>query len=192
MANEKYDHRTMRQPIPAGSTADDLATMVKAILRLPFRVSDIHISEQGFVEWKAYVPKSDPPDGVVMEPLPADITELVSQLDLQELSGTKAALNFRSLSVVARMMLAAAKARPDGGAVTGMAGVAWVVGSVTTFCRWMGIKPSAPPAKFFGMPLIEDQEIPDSRLMMLCARSSSSDYLEAEKGFVVAMLTKEK
>jgi len=192
MANEKYEHRTMKQPIPAGSTADDLATMVKAILRLPFRVSDIHISEYGFVEWKAYVPKSDPPDGVVMEPLPADITELVSQLDLKELSGSKAALNFRSLSVVARMLMAAAKTRPDSGAVSGMAGVAWVVGSVDSFCRWMGIKPSTPPSKFFGMTLIEDSEIPKSRLMLLCARSSTSDYLEAEKGFVVAMLGKEK
>lgn len=189
---EQYQLRTMRQPIPAGSSADDIGTMVKSILRLPFRVSDIHISENGQVEWKAYVPKAEPPDGVVMDPLPAGISELVAKVELTELSGAKASLNLKSLGIVARMMLAAAKKRPDDGATSGMVGVAWVVGSLKSFCSWMGIRPSTPPSRFFGMPLIEHDELPDDRLIMLCARSSNQDHLEAEAGFIVAMIKKEK
>lgn len=192
MANEKYQRRTMKQPIPQGSSADDVAAMVKAILRLPFRVSDINISERGFVEWKAYIPKSEPPDGEVMEPAPVDIPELISRIDLEEISGTKVRLNFRSLAVVAKMMAAASKKSPGDGVTSGMAGVAWVTGSIKEFCRWINVKSNNPPAKFFGMPLIEDREIPSSRLVLLCARSATADYLEAEHGFVVAMVRKEK
>ena len=191
MSDEQYQLRKMKQTIPPGSTADDVAAMVKAILRIPFRVSDIHVSELGSIEWEFRVPKSEPPDGELMEPLPVDVTELMSRVELSELSGTKAALSFRSLAIVAQMMLAATKKRLDGGVVGGLTGVAWVVGSVTSFCRWMGIKPNSPPSKFLGMPLIEDIDIPVSRLILLCARSSTSDYLEAEYGFVVAMISKE-
>jgi hypothetical protein len=191
MADEQHQHRKMKQTIPPGSTADDVATMVKAILRIPFRVSDIHVSELGFIEWEFHVPKSEPPDGELMEPVPIDITELMSRVKLSELSGTKATLSFRSLAIVAQMMLAATKKRLDGGVVDGLTGAAWVVGSITSFCRWLGIKPSSPPSKFLGIPLIKDVEIPSSRLILLCARSSGSDYLEAEHGFVVAMIPKD-
>lgn len=192
MAGEQYQLRSMKQPIPAGSSADDVALMVKSILRLPFRVAEIQISERGFVEWKAYLPKTDPPDGIIMEPRPVDITELVSRIELSELPGGRTSLSFRSLAVVARMMLAAAKRRPEGGVVSGMAGVAWVTGDLREFCHWMRIKPNSPPSKFFGMPLIEDKEMPGDRLMLLCARSSTSDYLDAEHGFVVAMSQEKK
>lgn len=185
---EKFELKTMKQKIKSGSSADDIATMVKAILRLPFKVSQITISETGYVEWKAYVPKLEPPDGQIIEPAPEDITDLVAKLKLIEISSSKIGLNFKALATVAKMLLECSKKKPDDGIVSGMTGVGWVIGDIPTFCSWMGIKPDAPPTKFFGMPLIEDSELPSSRIMLLCARSSVSDHLEAEQGIVAAMV----
>jgi hypothetical protein len=190
---DQYQLRTMRQAIPAGSDASSIAAMVRGILRLPFQIAEINISaRKSQVEWKAYVPKSDPPDGVVLDPPPSGITELLARIELEELSGAKVSLNLRSLAIVSKMMLAAAKKRPDQGAVSGMTGIAWLVGSMKSFCSWMGIKPSSPPSKFFGMPLIEHDELPADRLVLLCGREAGVDHLEAEAGFIVAMIRKKK
>jgi len=190
---DQYQLRTMRQVIPEGSDANSIAAMVKGILRLPFQIAEINISaRKGHVEWKAFVPKSDPPEGIVLDPLPSGVTELLARIELQELSGTKVSLNLRSLAIVSKMMLAASKKRPDQGAVSGMTGIAWLVGSLKSFCAWLGIKPSSPPAKFFGMPLIEHDDLPADRLVLLCGREAGLDHLEAEAGFIVAMIRKEK
>jgi hypothetical protein len=188
---KQYQCKTLNQKIPVGSSADDVALMVKSILRLPFRVSDIHISEQGSVEYKVYIPNFEPPDGIVLDPLPEDIMELMAQIELEELSGTRASLNFKSLAIVAQMLLSASRKRMDNGAVSGMVGSAWVVGSTPAFCKWIGIKPGKKPTKFFGLPLIENSEFPIDRLALLCTRSLVADHLEAECGFVVAMVAKE-
>ena len=187
----KYELKTMTQKIPSGSAADDIATIVKSILRLPFNVSDISINPSG-VTWNMYIPKTDPPDGVVVDPTPLDISELLAKIDLTEVPGTKTGLNLRSLSIVSQMLLAASKKSPGEGLVGGMKGAAWVVGSRQEFCKWLGVKPENPPTKFFNIPLIESEELPSDRLILLCARSEQSDHLESEAGVVVAMVRKEK
>ena len=186
----KHELKTMTQRIPQGATADDISTIVRSILRLPFRVSEINIDSSG-VTWKVYIPKSEPPDGVVLDPTPGDITELLAKVELTEVSGTKTGLNLKSFSIISQMLFLASKKTGEG-LVSGMKGVAWVTGSSEEFCKWLGVKPKNIPTKFLNLPLIESDELPSDRLILLCARSDHSDHLESESGIVVAMVRRRK
>jgi hypothetical protein len=179
--DDQYQKTTQRQQIPQGATADDIGLAVKAILKVPFHVDEITINGSSReIVYSVYLPKTDPPDGMVLDPLPQSMAELLAKIDIKEIPIIKVPkINMKSLGVVSAMLMNAGREK--------MTGVGWVLGSVQSFCRWMGIKGDRPPVRFMGIPIIQVEELSVDRLLLLCARSVLSDPLDAEIGFSVAM-----
>ena len=69
-----------------------------------------------------------------------------------------------------------------------VAGVAWAVGDVKMFLRWLGLGvKSELPDTFWNLPLIELEELQDSALVLMCAKSGKLGALKAEVGFLTYM-----
>lgn len=184
--DSQYQLKTQSHPIPQGATADDVALAVKAILKVPFYVEEISIKAKNReISYSVHLPKTDPPDGIILDPLPQSLAELLGKLDIREVAAGKVPkINLKSMATVTAMLMGAGREK--------MTGVGWAVGSLQNFCKWIGVKADVPPARFLGIPLMTIEQLSEDRLLLLCARSVLSDPLEAEIGFAVAMEREEK
>jgi hypothetical protein len=180
--------RTQRQVIPDGATADDVASIVRAILSLPVTVKTITISDdssegRGEIVWEAYYPKVEPPDGELPHPPPEDLYEMLSQIKIEDVGRVKSTkLDMKALRIVAGLLMMAGRRR--------RAGIGWMVGDAARFMVWLGVKTSNVPTRFLGIPIIERSSIPKDRLVLLLGLSFTSDPLDADSAISIVMEVK--
>lgn len=186
MAQTPQELRIQRQEIPPGATADDVAGIVRAILSLPVTVKRIEINDgmddrsQAEIVWEGYFPKAEPPDGELPEPPPADLFEVLSRVPIEEIGKVRAPkLDMRSLRVVSGLLMMAANRR--------RAGVAWLTGNGQRFMEWLGVETPEAPTRFLGARIIEHASVPADRLVLLLAKSMTSDPLDADVGLSVVL-----
>jgi len=186
----KYEQMKRGWDIPLEAGPDEIADMVRGIMSSGVSVQGIEIKvtpgegRQGEMVADMFVPKMGPPDGDVPEPDPENMWQVLQRVPLEERRLKKPRINIKSLAKIASLMLMASTDLEKEARVP----VAWLVNpDLSTFLRWLGVRPKSDPVNFFALPLIRVPHVEHDRLVLMCARSRSMDPLKSEQGYVIVM-----
>ena len=178
-----YDLVTDRELIPDGATADDIADIIRAILRRPLVVKSITVSaDDRNVEWTAFVPKVEPPYGEIPAPPPQNYNELMSNVGIIDFDVRRAKkVNLKALSLIAGMLFEVSRRK---GVAT-----AWLVHDAKAFGAWVMRKSiKKAPTRFLGLRIVEESSlIPADRVILLAGRSVTSDPLDSTVALSLAV-----
>lgn len=172
---------TRKFALPKQSTVDSLTEMFRAavsqkgsVQKVVFSSDPLELSVDVFVPI-AEPGKSDPPTGD-----PEDVWQTLSLVEMEEVEAKDSQLNISAVSMLTALMVKAAERR--------LSGVAWAVGDIPSFLRWIGLPETGDlPASFWNVPLIEVKELQDGALVLMCAKSSRLGTLHSEVGFLIHM-----
>lgn len=189
---QPYIQTQRRYPVPADATPDTIAEMVRAILSSRVIIVKIVIKagvgedDPGEMVVDMLVPNEEPPHGEPPEPDPENMWQLLASIELEDAADLlEPKLRLDSLSVIAQLLMRASANK--------RASMAWLVGDVMHFLRWMGIRSSIKPSQFLNMPLVEVQDnVPSDRLALLCGKSSKLSLMRADCGYAIYMDVEEK
>jgi len=181
-----YHKVQQTHPIPENATADTVAEMVRALLAVPVRISQIVIRSQsenngrGEIVVDMYVRGALPPDGDPLDSPPESLWATLLGVSLTELRPKdNSALNLDPIRAVASMLHAAA--------LDALAGVVWLVGSMERLGTWLTPKKLVRFSSLMNIPIVVMEELPEDVLVLLCARSKTTNPLEATAGFKIVM-----
>jgi hypothetical protein len=167
-----YELREKIYEIEEGKSVDDVCDMIKSLAGLPFAMETILITKSHLKVQVWTLVNTEPPHGELPIEDPGSLSELLQQVELREVESHDVGLNLGALAVIADMLLQ--------GRAQELAGVAWIVGSVEEFCRWLGIK--RQPIRFLELPVVPYSELPDCRVVLLCAKSAQNHVFQSRFG----------
>jgi hypothetical protein len=165
--------------LPNQSSVDALTEMFRAVLsqrgsvqRISFTVDPSELSVD------VYVPDDTPPFGEPHEATPETLWGALSEVELEEVDEAHSGLNIEAMKVLTTLLLKVSARK--------LSGVAWAVGNVDTFLRWIGVRvKNDTPDTFWNLPLIKLDGLQDGALVLLCAKSSRVSVLQAKVGYLV-------
>lgn len=177
--------------IPLGSTQDDIADMLRAILSTKAAVKKVVFEvtpgrdRQGVMTVDMMVPRMGPPDGEILEPDPENLWQLISKVPFENVELRK--VKMRVPAVMRSVALLGEASRGDHEAKIP---VAWMINeNPDMFLKWLGVRLENSPSIFMGLPLLKVPFVEEDRLVLLCARSRKMDPLHSERGLVLIMET---
>jgi len=168
-----YELRDKTYPLKEGEGVDDVCDKIRALAGLPFAFETLTITKKA-IHAKIWVQtETSPPYGDLPYEDPTSLQSLLQNIDLEEIDAEEeSGINVEALAVVASMLL---KGRAEE-----LAGVAWVIGSSETFCKWLGIK--SVPVRFLELPVITYDELASGKVVLLCAKSSRNHPFQSRLG----------
>lgn len=177
-----YELKERSYPLREDEGVDDVCNKLVELSGSPYPIETVLITKTA-IKVSAWEPKDEePPYGGFKFDSPSSISSLLQSVDLHEVPAGETGLNAAALCVVAKMMLEARAGE--------LAGVAWVVSDPPLFCRWIGVKKQ--PVRFLDLPLLQAEELPRHRLVLLCAKSSRNHPMTASRGVIASMEIKEE
>lgn len=185
-----YEEVKRNFDIPAGSTQDDIADMIRAILSTRAVVRKVVLEvtpgqeRQGKILVDMLVPKIGPPDGELLEPDPENLWQLMARIPIDTVSLKKVKMRVPAvMRSVALVMQAALDTSSEARIPVG-----WMINEdPTTFLKWLGVRVDAVPSVFMNLPLLRVPFVEADRLVLLCARSRKMDPIRSERGLVLMM-----
>jgi hypothetical protein len=172
-----YELKERSYTLRDGEGVDDICNRLIQLSSSPYPIETITVTKTA-MKVSTWEPASEePPYGGFTFDSPTSISHLLQSIELQEISPTETGINAKAMAAVAKMMLDARAA--------GMAGVGWVVSDLTEFAKWIGIK--GIPIRFLDLPLLQSEELPHHRLVLLCGKSSKNDPMTASRGVITSM-----
>lgn len=177
-----YELKERSYPLREGEGVDDICNRLVELASSPYPIETVTITKTDLKVLAWEPADEEPPYGGFKFDSPTSISSLLQSVELREVSPAETGLNVKSLAVVAKMLLDA-----RAGA---LAGIAWAVCDPLVFCKWIGVKHA--PIRFLDLPLLQNEELPRHRLVLLCGKSSRSHPMTASQGIVTSMEIKEE
>lgn len=172
-----YELKDRSYTLREGEGVDDICNRLIQLSASPYPIETVVITKTA-MKVSTWEPVSEePPYGGFTFDSPTSISHLLQSIELFELDAAETGINAKAMTVVAKMLL---DARAGG-----LAGVAWIVGDLSDFSKWIGIK--GVPIRFLDLPLLQNGEMPRDRLVLLCGKSSRNDPLTASRGIFTSM-----
>lgn len=169
---------TRKFTLPKQSSVDSLTELFRAAISQKGSVQKVLFTvDPPELAVDLFVPDDSLPFGEPHEADPDSVWEALAAVELEEVAGPHPSLNLEAVGALTTLMLKASARK--------MSGVAWAVGDVTTFLRWIGVRAKNDvPDTFWNLPLIELPELQKGALVLLCARSARLGVLRSEIGFL--------
>jgi len=168
-------------PLKSDEGVDDVCLKIKALAGLPFAIETITITKTT-LKVEMWVHENEAPNGELPSDDPVNLDMVMSRISFDEIQPDgESLINLDALRVIADMLIRNRQA--------GLAGVAWIVGDIETFCKWIGVK--KPPVRFLEIPMYQHKETGDDKLVLLGAGSSENSPLQAAYGIITTMVVED-
>lgn len=169
----KYALTEKAFPIQDDDGIDEVLDKIASLTAAKHPVEAITITKKA-IKVSIWEQDDEPPFGELPQESPTTIAALLQNVRLHA-GSDDVQIRLESLSILAGALMEARR--------MGLAGVGWVCGDAEVFTEWLGLR--KVPNRFLEIPVMQYEEMPKTKVVLLCGTSSRNHFLTATDAIVM-------